>query len=320
MNSIQEIGEQILSRDEFMIVGHAIPDGDCIGSLLGLYLGLMSLGKQVQMVLEDPVPPIYMYLAGVNDIMEPEKFAQSLYNVIYLDCSDKYRVGKRVKKLLTGSSFIINIDHHPTNDFFGHYNYVDPNAGATAEIIYKLLKSIKVEITPDIADALYAGIIKDTGSFLNNNTTSKTMKIAADLLDSGADVNKARINLIESKPREEVLLLREALKHIDFSEDGKIAWMMLSYQEAYDIGALDIHPEGIINYTRMIEGVEVALLFREISPGYVKVGFRSRGRIDVSALAVSLGGGGHRQAAGAEQKGSLKEVKEKVLRIVREVV
>jgi len=320
MNSIKEIGEQLLGRDEYIVVGHAIPDGDCIGSVLGLCLGLQSLGKKAQMLLEDPVPPIYVYLTGVNNIMGPDKFTGSPGNVIYLDCSDKYRVGEKMEELLADSSFVINIDHHPTNDLFGDYNYVEPRAGATAEIIYKLLKYLDVEITPEIADPLYAGIIKDTGSFLNSNTTSETMRITADLLDKGADVNKARINLIESKPREEVLLLRQAIQHIDFSEDGKIAWMMLSYKEVKDIGALDIHPEGIINYTRMIKGVEVGLLFRETSPGYVKVGFRSRGRVDVSSLAAALGGGGHRQAAGAEQEGSLEDVKERVLGVVRDVI
>ena len=139
MVSIPEIAQQILKNDNFTIVGHAIPDGDCIGSLLGLYLGLQSLGKNVEMVLEDPVPPIYLYLVGVNNIKGPGKFPSNNRNIIFLDCSDKERVGDRIKELLR-PLMIINIDHHPTNDFFGDYNYVDPRAAATAEIIYQLLE------------------------------------------------------------------------------------------------------------------------------------------------------------------------------------
>lgn len=322
MNSVKEIAEQFILRDNYVLVGHAVPDGDCIGSMLALYTGLKLLRKQAQMWLEDPVPPIYSYLEGFNEVKNPGeiKVSEEVFNAVYLDCSDEHRVGEKVSALLAARSCTINIDHHITNDLFGDYNCVDPSAAATAEIIYELFGCIGITVTPEIASALYAGIVKDTGRFLNSNTTSNSLRIAADLLEKGADVNVARVNLFESKPREEVLLLQQALQNIGFSSDGRIAWMMLPYEKIAAIGALDLHPEGIIDYTRQIEGVEVGLLFREVQPGEVKVGFRSRGKVDVSSLARKFGGGGHRMASGARIKGSLEQVKDQVISFIEGVI
>lgn len=308
MNSINQIAEQLLRSEKFTLVGHAIPDGDCIGSLLGLYMGLEVLKKDVQIALQDPVPNLYHYLKCSEKVKSPEQLTGEVGTVIFLDCSDEQRVGDRILSRLQERSGTINIDHHDTNEFFGDYNYVDAEAGATAEIIYEILQCMKITVTREIADALYAGIIMDTGRFLNSNTTGKTMQIAGALLEKGANVDEARVRLFESKSQKEILLIRQALQNIEFSDDGKIAWMRLSYQEVKAIGALDFHPEGIINYTRMISGVEIGMLFRESSPGIVKIGFRSRGEADVAVLAKEFGGGGHKRAAGATEEGSLEEV------------
>lgn len=271
------------------------------------------------MVLKDKVPPIYRYLPFADEIKEPEQTADGRIT-IFLDCSDAERVGQEILALLPVNNCTINIDHHETNEFFGTYNFINPRAAATAEIIYELLKVMNVVITPVIANALYIGIVMDTGSFKYSNTTSNTFIIAARLLENGVNQGLARINLFESKSRREVLLLRLALQSLDFSDDGKIAWMTLPYQETADLDALDLHPEGIINYTRMIEGVEVGLLFRETSPGVVKIGFRSKNQIDVAALAGEFRGGGHKQAAGARMEGTLKQVKDTVITRVRDVI
>lgn len=320
MNSIQEIAYQILGRDNFTLVGHAIPDGDCVGSLLGLFMGLKILGKNVQMFLQDKVPPIYHYLSCVEQIRSSLQSPDAASNIIYLDCSDEERVGEELQKILQGDFCKINIDHHQTNDFFANYNYVDPQAAATAEIIFELLIQMEVEISPDIADALYAGIIMDTGRFMNSNTTSHSMKVAAALLGKGADIDMARINLFEAKSLKEIFLIRQALQSINISEDGKIAWMALAYDDVKAIGAVDLHPEGIINYARMINGVEVAVLFRETRPGTIKIGFRSKSQVDVSLLAEKIGGGGHKAAAGASLEGRLDEIKDIVINMVRDVM
>jgi phosphoesterase RecJ-like protein len=287
--------------------------------MIGLYSALAFMGKKVSMVLQDKVPSIYHYLRFSNKIKEPEQPVQGEIT-IFLDCSDAQRVGSTALTLLPVHNCTINIDHHETNEFFGTYNFVNSRASATAEIIYDLLKVMNVKITPEIANPLYAGIVMDTGSFKYSNTTSNTFKIAGELLDNGVNQSSARINLFESKSRQEILLLRLALQSIDFSDDGKIAWMTLPFQETYDLKALDLHPEGIINYTRMIEGVEVGLLFRETSPGTVKIGFRSKNDVDVAALATEFDGGGHKQAAGARMEGTIEQVKNTIIARIRDVL
>jgi len=320
MNSITEIAEQLHLTNNFIIIGHAIPDGDCIGSMLGLYWALKANKKEVRMVLSGDVPAIYHYLAGWEEIRPPEELVPGEENIILVDCADRERVGDKVLQRIENRPVFINIDHHPQDKPFASYNYINPVAAATGEIIFDLLPAIGVEITPEIADCLYAAILMDTGRFMNNNTTPTTMRISAELIDLGADIDQARVNLFESKSRLEVQLLGQAIKHIDFSEDGRIAWMSLLYDEVKSINALDFHPEGIINYTRMIAGVEVGLLFREIEPGVVKVGFRSKGHTNVADIARAFNGVGHRQAAGARQEGNLEEVREQVINMVKDVI
>lgn len=175
-------------------------------------------------------------------------------------------------------------------------------------------------IDADIANCLYAGIIMDTSSFMNSNTSSTTMRIAAELLDLGADLNQARNRLLESKPLAEVLLLGLGLQNLEFHQEGQIAFMILPYQGIKTIDALDVHPEGLINYLRSIEGVEVAILLREVSPGLIKISFRSKDKMDVAALASRLNGGGHKRAAGAKKTGNLDEVKRLLLEMIEDVL
>jgi phosphoesterase RecJ-like protein len=320
MKNMNKIAQEIKNRDDYLLVGHAIPDGDCIGSLIALYLGLLVLGKNVQILLEDPVPAIYGYLRGSSAILRPEQIIKRVENVIFLDCADEERCGERVVSILEDRLFTINIDHHQSNTMFGDVNYVDGNSASTAELVFKLLQHLKVEITPDIANALYVGIVQDTGGFMHNSTSSATFRHAADLLDKGVNLDLIKANLFESKSRVEMMLLCLALKNINFNTSGKIAWMVLNYDDVKAIGALDICPEGIINHTLMIKGVEVGLLFREISPGYIKIGFRSKGDMDVSILAAMFGGGGHRRAAGAKQEGSMEDAERQVILTVEGVV
>ncbi len=320
MNSLKEISAQLIKNDNFLIIGHSIPDGDCIGSMLGLYMGLISLNKNVSMFLHDIIPSIYHYLPYVeyinNSLPEPDR----IENIIFLDCTDKDRVGFEVAPNLNKEATVFNIDHHESNAFFGHYNYVDKRAAATAEIIYELLGEMNIPLNENIATPLYAGMVMDTGSFKYSNTTSKTHQIAAALLESGVNLEKTRINLFESKPMQEVLLLAKALRNFNISADGKIAWMLLPYADIDEIAAHGLHPEGIINYTRMIKGVEVGLLFREIKPGLIKIGFRSKQGVDVALIAKELGGGGHKQAAGASQEGDINTVCDQVIKIVEKMV
>jgi len=320
MKDLSLLAEAMKKEEHLVIVGHAVPDGDCVGSLLGLFWGLQQLQKRVEAYLADKVPAHYHYLAGSDQIKIAGEPLPEGTCVVFVDCGDEERVGESFLPLLAGRGITFNLDHHRGNPLFGDYNYVDAEAAATAEIIYELLLALSVSITPDIAQALFAGIVMDTGNFLNGNTTARSLRIAADLLDAGVNIDRSRICLFESKSPAEVALMARALDNLEISPDGAMSWISLSYDEVAAVGALELFPETLINYTRMIDGVEVGMLFREIKPGTVKIGFRSKGQVDVASLARQFGGGGHLQAAGARQSGSLPEVIEWVLKAVKDVM
>ncbi len=320
MNNIDQITGYIEENDDFLLVGHSIPDGDCIGSLIGLYLGLSALGKRVRMLLEDPVPAIYFYLYGSDQVLNPNQVIKAEFNLIYLDCSDPERTGDRVAAILDGPRHIINIDHHKSNAMFGQLNYVEHQAASTAEIVYKLLVNLQVDIDSAIANALYVGIFQDTGGFQHNNTSAETFRTVAALMEKGVDLDQVKHNLFESRSREELLLLSLALGSLTTCCGGAVAWMILNYHDIEEIGALEICPEGIINHTLTVKGVQIGLLFRELSPGTIKVGFRSKGEIDVSALAARFGGGGHPRAAGATLAGNMEDIEREVIFVVESVI
>ncbi len=320
MDTLKVIGQQLSVSDDYVIIGHSIPDGDSVGSILALYLALTGLGKRVKIIMQDPLSSVYEYLPTVDRFCSPDDIETMPENIILLDCSRLDRIGEQLLNRLHKRKMTVNIDHHQDNEMFGDYNFVNPLASSVAEIIFQLLTTMEIAINSEIANCLYAGIVMDTSSFMNSNTTSTTMKTAALLIEQGADVDLARNNLLESKPYEEVLLLRQGLMHLEFHHHGRIACMKLPYEEVREIDALDAHPEGSINYLRSIRGVEVALLFREVSPGMVKIGYRSKDQVDVAALAQRLGGGGHKRAAGAQKKGSIEEVSSLVIEMVEDVL
>jgi len=320
MNSLSQIAQAIRDRDDFLLVGHSIPDGDCIGSLLGLYLGLLTLGKRTRVFLQDKVPAIYSYLRGANEILGPNNVGKPETNLIYLDCSDPERVGDIGATILADDPFIINIDHHQSNTRFGKLNYVDEKASSTAELVFLLLEQLQVQADSAIANALYIGIFQDTGGFQHSSTGPATFRTAAALMEKGVDLDAVKRNLFESKSTEELLLLSLALRSLNSSADGRIVWMILNYQDVADIGALEICPEGIINNTLAIKGAQVGLLFRELSPGNIKVGLRSKGEIDVASLAAQFGGGGHPRAAGLQLAGTMEDAEREVILAVESVI
>jgi phosphoesterase RecJ-like protein len=214
MNNLEEIAKEILNRDQYTLIGHVIPDGDCIGSLLAMRLGLRALNKEAQVVLQDAMPEIYGFLEGSDCINKPRDISAIKGNVIFLDCSDLERAGQNIAELLGQELFAINIDHHADNKEYAHLNYVDPRSAATAEIVYRLLKIMQVDLTPAMATALYTGIVQDTGGFRHASTTSTTMRIAADLLDCGVNMGQTKTNLFESRSIQEIMLLRLALQNI----------------------------------------------------------------------------------------------------------
>lgn len=295
MNSLREIAEAIQKAKHIIITSHVSPDGDSLGSLVALALALRDAGLRVSTCLPDAVPERFRFLAETESIITGNFSLDNFDLVVILDCSDPRRVGHLWENFK--NSNVVNIDHHPTNTAFGRLNYLDAQAAATGEIVYDLIQLMGLTLSKEMATALYVAISTDSGSFKFENTTHKTHRIAADLLLAGVSPRKISPILFDTRPYSFFCLLKIALNSLGFLADGKIAHMVLTQKDLESCQAKDDDLDGLVNYARNIEGVEVGLLFREKDDGTVKVGFRSV-NADVGAIAKSLGGGGHARAAG----------------------
>lgn len=310
MNSLQEIAAAILNSKKILITSHVMPDGDSVGSLVALALSLADAGLKVSAYLADEVPDRFGFLAETVNIVSGKMPGNDFDLTVILDCSDPRRVGSLWEKVKERK--VVNIDHHPTNTEFGLFNYVDIQAAATGEIIFDLIRLIGVPISKKIAAALYVAISTDTGSFRFENTSQKTHKIAADLLSAGVSPREITPVIFDTKPLSFYCLLKVALNSLGFLSGGKIAHMTLTHKDIESCQAKDDDLDGLVNYAKNVEGVEVGLLFREKNDGSVKVGFRSAS-VDVGAIAKSLDGGGHARAAGCVMAMDLKQAFDAVI-------
>jgi len=320
-NKLAEIFQLIKEKSKILITAHVLPDGDSVGSVVGLGLALKSLDKEIYLVMEDKVPEMYRFLEGTEGILSPEDFTKQPELVIFLDCGDISRAGDWIYPFIQAVP-LINIDHHISNEYFGTLNYVDPEAAATAEIIYLLLRECDLSLEKDSASALYTGLVMDTGSFQYQNTTPRTLKTAAALLDHGVDLSMIRENLHENKSMKNLKLISAAIDNLHLEAGGKIAWTYLDLATMKKYQAQSEHCEGIVNYPISLENVKIGLLFREMENGAVKVGLRCRSDYDVNRIALFFGGGGHQQAAGCSLNGPLdkaiKQVLDKTLELMEE--
>lgn len=311
----------ILEQDNFLVVSHVNPDGDAIGSTLAVGEMLRLLGKSYLMVNEGSPPGRLHMLTGLKDILNFGEWVAagkkpSFGCVIAVDCADYKRLG-RVSEWLAGKLPLLNIDHHPTNDSFGSVNVIRPDAAATAEILYDLVEHMGVEWTRAMADCVYTGLLTDTGGFRYSNTSPKVLNIASEMLHYGVEGNELADELLEKMTYSHVMLLQKALAKLAFTEDRRIAWTDVTLAEISESGAVDADLEGLVNYPRNIEGVEVGMLFKEIQPGKWKVSFRSAGLVDVAAVAQKFGGGGHVRAAGCSVSGTAGQAVEQIIQEVR---
>lgn len=315
MADLRELADALRRCRRPLLSGHIMPDGDSVGSTLALARMLELLGQQVTAVCPDPVPAIYRFLPGAEFMVEGEYLKDSGFDgIVLLDCSDPERVGPHVASYLDkGDRMVINIDHHISTPPYGNLNYIDPKAAAVGEIIYDLSFVLEVPITLDIATCLYTAIVTDTGSFRYESTTSGTLRRAAHLVDTGVSPSDINTLIYEERPLSSIKLLHAALGSLRLSPSGRVAWMSLTSAMEKDLNASGDDAEGIINYARMIEGVEIAILFRQVEPGAFKVGFRSKRFADVSALAQVFGGGGHPRASGCMMSGDLADIERAVV-------
>ncbi|MEW5783870.1 MAG: bifunctional oligoribonuclease/PAP phosphatase NrnA [Bacillota bacterium] len=310
--NLQPIVELIEQESCFNLVAHVLPDGDSIGSLLALGEALQSMGKTVALYSPGRLPKKYAFLKGSERIAGTGMDARRIPVVLALDCSDLERLDLFKEEVLQ-ARHLVNIDHHVTNKRYGTLNLVDPQAAATGEIVLHILKALPVPLTHSIAEALYVAISTDTGSFKYDNTTAAAHRAAAALLELPIKPGVLAQRIFDERPLHFFLLLKEALSTLELYEGGRLAVMTVN-REMLDCHGTSVEEiEGLVNYTRNIEGVEIGVLFYVENASEVKVGFRSR-VVDISKLAGRLNGGGHPKAAGCRMHGSYGSVKEKVLR------
>lgn len=315
--SIHKTAEFLRKNNNFLITSHTTPEGDAIGSELGLYRLLKALGKNVFVINEDDLPYGYEFLPDVDKIQKfhKDKKRVDFDALVAVDCSDLRRTGE-VYTLNSAKKPIINIDHHISNEKFGYINWVDPSASCCAEMIFRLYKKMRVPLDKNSALLLYAGILTDTGSFKYSNTTVLTHKIAAELLGYGIDFVEVFKNIYENVPFDDMQLLGSILPNMKRTLDGKIIWFQIKKDLLKN--HKEIHfdlTEHILSFGRAVKGKEVVVLFKENlgDLNEVRVNFRSQGHVDVNKIAGFFGGGGHKTASGCTIKGKIEDVSRKVL-------
>jgi len=309
---IAAVVDVLRENERFLVTSHENPDGDALGSLLAMHLALVELGKDSVMVLagEAPLPGEYGFLDVVGAGLLREVPADLLERVLVaVDCAQETRL---TDARLLEASVVVNIDHHHDNTRFGTVNLVADEASSTAELLADIFAEAELSLTPAIAEALYTGLVTDTGRFQYTNTTPTALRLAADLVEAGADFHRVFQGVYESMHFAKLKLLARALGRASLHADGRVVISYLLRDDFGEVGAAEPYSEGIIDVLRAVEGVELAALIREPprdSGPARKISLRSStDRVDVSAIARKSGGGGHRQAAGFSSDLSLEEV------------
>jgi phosphoesterase RecJ-like protein len=303
-SSRDQVLEELRASDKFIVVTHENPDGDALGSLIAMREILATLGKDSVMFMdasEFPLPHEYRFFPLTGLVTTPPDDT-SERTIVFLDCGNLER--NPAEALKRPGAHILNIDHHHDNTLFGTVNHVLPEASCTAEIVWDLMHGLEVKPTTTIAEALYVGLITDTGRFMYENTGPRAHVMAAELIDAGVDVHEVYRRLYEEVPYGKLALLARGLGKVERYDEGRLTLTSLTAQDFTEAGAEESYSEGVIDHLRAVEGTVVAALVRErlgatAEAEPCKVSLRaSDGRVDVSRIARVQGGGGHRQAAG----------------------
>jgi bifunctional oligoribonuclease and PAP phosphatase NrnA len=310
---LEAVAEAIRSHDRFLVTTHENPDGDALGSLLATKLALDELGKDSVMYLagDAPLPREYSWMP-LEDLQRKVPDDAATRVLLALDCANESRLGPD-PEVLHSAPLVVNVDHHHDNSRFGAVNLVVADASSTSEIVRDLLDELGVELTPEIAEALYIALVTDTGRFQYTNTTPKALRLAAELVEAGADVHKIFQGVYESVQFAKLKLLARALERAEIYEGGRLVISYLLRGDFAEVGAAEPYSEGIIDYLRAVEGADMAALIREPPRGDAparRVSLRaSADELDVSKIARASGaGGGHRQAAGFSSNDSIEEI------------
>ncbi len=316
---IDRILQQITESQSICIVGHVRPDGDCVGSELGLAFALKKLGKDVTCWNEDEVPQKYAFLDPDKVLQQPGKLRE-FDLVIAVDCASFDRLGT-LGQAVAKRKFLINIDHHQSNTRYGDLNWISAREASTGELIFHLLQAAGWPITPAIADCLFTAVSTDTGSFQYSTTKPVTYHTAGDLVKRGANLERISQEVYQSFSLSRVHLLKHLYNHFKLAHNNQIAWLWLKRSDFTRTGADRSDTEGLIDHLRAIEPVVVACVFEEMEENVIRISLRSKSpKINVNEILSQFGGGGHAAAAGARMAGKPLAVQRKVIGAVKKAL
>ncbi len=320
MKQTDQIIARLKASDHVLIASHKNPDGDAIGSLLAAGISMTAMGKRATLYNESPIPAVYRFLPRVETIVSRLDGRDDFDAALVLDCGQIDRVGAAALPVVGKTPVVVNIDHHATNTGFGDFQLVDPEACATAEIIYRLVNRMDIAIDADMATALYTGIFTDTGSFRFANTNQAAFAVCDQMVARGADPYTVAKHVYGTYSLGRIKLLNRALDSIEISDNGRLSLMTLTREMFDETGTQPEDVDGMINYARRIRNIKVAVLIQEHSNGRAPgarvkgqgrfhVSLRSDGAVDVSRIASLFGGGGHRNAAGFTVQTDITDIK-----------
>ena len=310
-NAMAEILAVIRQGERFLVCSHSRPDGDAVGSMLAMGMLLEQLGKRADLVAADRIPFMYRQLPGAESIRNALRIHGPYDAVILLECDSLERARLRGLEPF----FQVNIDHHATGREFGHVNWIDHHATSVGEMVYRLVKAAGATLTPEMAACLYTTILTDTGGFCYGATRPSTFALAEEFTSAGADPVRIAQDIYFSTPVSKLLLLGAALSTL--KREGRLAWLWVTHQDVVRTCAVEEDCEGIVNYAIGVSGVEAAVFLRELPERRIRLSLRSKGKVDVSAIAARLGGGGHENAAGVTLDGPISRALEEILMELR---
>ena len=316
--SIQQIIDHLKKSKRILLASHIHPDGDAIGALISLGIALEECKKSVRLYNESPIPAVYQFLPSLHLVNNTIDDITEFDTAIILDCSDLHRIGEAATEV-SNIPVLINIDHHTTNTRFGNFQFVDPAASSTAELIYRLITKMGIPINTGIAYSIYTGIMADTGSFRFTNTTPEAFEISHKMVQLGADPHKVAHHVYETVSLNRIKLLNMLFDSIELSHNGKMSIMTLTQNMLHATGTKLDDVNGLINYAKQIENVKLAVLLYERRRSLGRkhgsdfhVSLRSDGEVNVAAIATSFGGGGHHNAAGFDIQATLPDLKRSI--------
>ena len=318
------VAQTLIDSRTILLTTHKDPDGDGLGAATALYHALSQLGKDVRLIINDPVPQRYSFLYGieVSEVYKNDSHDVAISHadaIVLLDAATASRTGRMHRALLSASGHKVVIDHHPIREW-GDVKLVNTKAASTCELVEQIVVALEVEITPQIAEALYTGMVYDTQCFMTPNTTSITHKLAAQMLTAGASLERVHDALFGSWPQGRLGLQGRFLSGLKSDTSGRISWGIIRQEDLHEYQVDAAVLDGFVNMALSTAGTELAILFTEGKTGEVGLSFRGRGGVVVNTLAELFGGGGHRRAAGASVKGDIEIIVCEVLQAATDLL